>query len=92
MGVHALGCTIQSNMGSDVRVCNEEKGAKFELYAKARLSSDTKLTGRITRGFSDTRYKPKMHKGKDLPARFLKFPKEPQSNLRASFQMKNNDQ
>lgn len=48
MGVHALRCTIQSNMGTDVRVCNVDKGAKFEMYAK-----DVNMMGSITSGFHD---------------------------------------
>jgi len=42
--VQALGCTIQGNMSSAIRLYQLDKGAECQIYLKAR-NNDTDLIG-----------------------------------------------
>ena len=66
MIVQGLGLAVQGNMGSAIRVCNEDKGAQLNLFVKAR-NNDAELIGMITRGYGGSRYKPKILMDQNLP-------------------------
>ena len=56
--VQALGCTIQGNIASAVRLCKQES-SEFEVYLKAR-NNDSDIIGQVIIGPNCARYKYKV--------------------------------
>jgi len=67
IAIQALGCIVQGNMGSAVRVCSEEKGASCQLFVKARSNNEAELVGSVNKGYGGSRYKPKILIDSNLP-------------------------
>ena len=64
--VQTLGCTIQGNMVSAIRLCRPERGAECEIYMKAR-SNDSDLIGHILTGAHSELHIPRMKIDPHLP-------------------------
>ena len=57
--VQTLGCTIQGNITSAIRLCKSPPMAECEVYLKAR-ANDSDLLGHILMGPNQVRYRPKV--------------------------------
>ena len=64
--VQALGCTIQGNVASAIRLCKPKRGAECEIYIKNR-KHETDFIGEILTGSNKKRCVPKIRVDKNLP-------------------------
>ena len=66
MVVNSLGCSIALNVASEVRVCQVEKGAAFQLFLRSREYLQDLREEMIKRGYGSDVYTAKVLVDKNL--------------------------